>query len=64
MIEGVATLPTDPGSRLAMCGSKHAYSAYRAWVVAKKMNRNWDNKVKVVPYRCPICNQYHVGGKR
>lgn len=59
-----AAVPSrDRGSRAAMCRGKKAYSAYRAFMVAKRMNSQWDTKPKVAPYRCAVCGQHHVGGK-
>lgn len=63
MTFGIAIRPRDIGSKIAMCGGKKSYSGFRAYRAAQKMNRNWDTKPKVTPYRCAMCGKYHLGGK-
>lgn len=53
----------DPANRLAMCGGKKTYSGFKAHKVAQRMNRSRKVQWKVTPYRCAVCNQYHVGGR-
>lgn len=43
----------------AICQGKHAYANYHAALM--HVTRGWEPHLRMQPYRCLICQRYHLG---